>query len=289
MPYKLDFDKIKQISITDVLKDLYDVSPVRASGDNIFYCAPWREDKNASLCVSSKKNIWNDLGAKYGGNVIHLVSIMEGISLIKAAEKLKEFRPSQHNEEESYHSSNNDIIKNNSNIKAVLPLAKQQIEYLTQRKIAKEIALKYCKTIAYTNNGKIYYSVGFESRSGGWELRGKNFKGCIGPKDITIIKGKIGIDVVLIEGFIDALSLLTYYKTNQLKSDLIVLNTLNNLSKTETIMKKYDNIILLLDNDPAGDKSTTQYLQKFKKATDKRFIFAPYKDFNDFLISKFDS
>ena len=42
------------------------------------YHSPLREDRTPSFSVSTKKNLWNDLGAGIGGNVIDLALQLNG-------------------------------------------------------------------------------------------------------------------------------------------------------------------------------------------------------------------
>jgi len=49
--------------------------------------------------------------------------------------------------------------------------------YLTERKIPAEIAGKYCKEVDFELNDRRYFAIGFENRSGEFELRNEHFKG----------------------------------------------------------------------------------------------------------------
>jgi hypothetical protein len=43
------------------------------------------------------------------------------------------------------------------------------------------------KCIIKTVDGRNYFAIGFPNRSGGYEIRNAYFKGCISPKDISVI------------------------------------------------------------------------------------------------------
>jgi hypothetical protein len=48
--------------------------------------------------------------------------------------------------------------------------------YLDDRKIPLDVAEKYCHEVEFELNGKQYFAIGFENKSGGFELRNEHFK-----------------------------------------------------------------------------------------------------------------
>ncbi len=68
---------------------------LRGRGDNLMGLCPFHDDKEPSLVVSPKKNVWHCLGAcKTGGSVIDWVMKAEGVSFRLAVEMLKKQSPS---------------------------------------------------------------------------------------------------------------------------------------------------------------------------------------------------
>ncbi len=89
------------------------------------------------------------------------------------------------------HLHENNLLKNpparELSIKIIA--AKQPIQdlmlcrYLKQRRIAKNIADKYCHEVAFKNadKEKTYKAIGFKNNAGGFELRNEYFKEAVHP------------------------------------------------------------------------------------------------------------
>ncbi|OCA76367.1 hypothetical protein BBI01_06650 [Chryseobacterium artocarpi] len=166
----------------------------------------------------------------------------------------------------------------------------------------------FIKEIWFTIKDKPYYAIGFENRSGGWELRNPYYKGALLNKDISIIHigtavqnagnqelhpervlplhpdGRLDNKVVVLEGFLDALSFLELKGSYQ--GDLLVLNSTSLLKKAIDILKGYTEINLFLDNDKAGKKSNNTILNVYPHAKDFSHIYSDYKDLNQYLMKK---
>ena len=141
---------------------------------------------------------------------------------------------------------------------------------------------KFLKEIKFTINNKKLYAVGFENLSGGWELRNSFYKGSLLKKDISIIKNDSN-KIVVFEGFFDACSYIEFQE--KLKEDILILNSISMLNKAKNYLQNYSEILLFLDNDPAGKKTKDELLSSFSNAVDCSFIYKDYKDFNEFLVA----
>ena len=165
--------------------------------------------------------------------------------------------------------------------------------YLASRGIDMEIGIRECREIHYTCRGRAYFAIGFPNIAGGYEMRSPYYKGCIAPKDISVTNTtKTTLACCLFEGFMDFLSYLTLVKQGKLlppcrQPDLIVLNSVNNLSKALSRLKAYKKIYCFLDNDDAGRKAV-DLLREMNTATVYNVMeaFPYYKDVNDLLRDK---
>lgn len=165
--------------------------------------------------------------------------------------------------------------------------------YLTSRGIDIEIGIRECREIHYTCHGKTYFAIGFPNIAGGYELRNLYYKGCIAPKEISVANtAKTALSCCLFEGFMDFLSYLTLVRQGKLlppcrQPDLIVLNSVSNLSKALSRLKAYKEIYCFLDNDDAGRK-VVELLREMNTATVYNMMeaFPYYKDVNDLLRDK---
>lgn len=61
----MDINEIKQVPIVDFLYVL-GIEPVKHKASGLWYHAPYRNDRNPSLRVSTDKNVWYDYGIARG-------------------------------------------------------------------------------------------------------------------------------------------------------------------------------------------------------------------------------
>ena len=67
----MDINEIKQVPIVDFLYIL-GIEPVKHKASGLWYHAPYRNDRNPSLRVSTDKNVWYDDGIARGGDIFNL-------------------------------------------------------------------------------------------------------------------------------------------------------------------------------------------------------------------------
>lgn len=167
--------------------------------------------------------------------------------------------------------------------------------YLQSRGIDLGIGECECKEIHYTCNKKGYFAIAFPNIANGYEIRNPYFKGCIAPKDISIIRESDRSKVhccCLFEGFMDYLSYLTLVKLGRITKgdesmDYIVLNSASNVSRAIEPIKKYKVIHCYLDNDDAGRRVVDSLHELLGDKVQDMFAPYPlYKDLNDFLRNK---
>ena len=113
-------------------------------------------------------------------------------------------------------------------------------------------------------------------------------------KDISVInlyhesqsqnQNEIVKKIVVFEGFIDALSFVEMKPF--FNGDLLVMNSVSLLNRTNEYLKHYSEIHLFLDNDKAGENCKNEILKSFPEAKNHSEIYALHKDFNDYLKSK---
>src|SRR5687767_5949032 len=65
-------DQAKRIAIGDLLAKL-GVMPQRTKGRDVWYCSPFRQEKDASFKVNTEWNSFYDFGTGTGGNILDFV------------------------------------------------------------------------------------------------------------------------------------------------------------------------------------------------------------------------
>lgn len=292
------YSEANQISIKAYLASK-GIHPVKDRGYYGMYHSPFREDSNASMKVDYNKNLWIDFGSNEGGTMIDLVMRINNYPLKEAMEEL-----SRHNST-TVHQYNNTTAEansfsfhgNNSNntpaitIQKVIPITHKALtDYLSERKINIDIAKRYCAEIHYSVNNKPFFAIGFQNDSKGWVLRSEPFKGCTSMNITTFGDVNSPKDACLVfEGFMDFLSYLTMKGIDSPKVDVVVLNSIANLSKAMDFIKSHSKVYTYLDNDDAG-KKTAQQIDKWScihncthinRSTD----YSNCKDLNEYLVS----
>ncbi|MDH6343310.1 hypothetical protein M2480_001299 [Parabacteroides sp. PFB2-12] len=257
------------------------LNPVRENNQKGMFLSPFRKETTASLSVNYVKNLWFDHGLSLGGNIVNLVSRLEGCSFAKAAQRLEEGSFSFYRKDISMPEKRESEIV----IRKIQPLANPALlEYLKERRISTDIAKANCEEVYYSVNDKPYFAIGFKNDAGGYELRSKYFKGCT-SKDITShTSGQSSCQ--LFEGFMDYLSFLTIKNWQRSPVDTIVLNSLVNLPKVENRLAGYKSVALFLDNDEAGKRAVQSLRSVCKEVIDQSAHYAKYKDLNDYLCNR---
>ncbi|MBE9668098.1 toprim domain-containing protein [Mucilaginibacter boryungensis] len=271
-----------QIDLVTYLADC-GFEPVKVRGENYWYLSPLRSENTASFKINRRLNRWYDHGIGKGGKLVDL-----GISLFdcSVSEFLKKLTGSVSSHKPSllpFATLENVPIITVEEVKPIQSPA--LLKYLCSRKIAIELALKYCCQVHYSIGPKTFYALGFANGAGGYELRSKYFKGSSSPKGLTLIKN--GFDQLCIfEGFFDFLSYLTIYQNRLSGTDYLILNSLSFFEKAILLSAGYNLKRLYLDRDKAGQNCSRQAIAMKQHYFDESGLYYGYKDLNDYLVYK---
>lgn len=274
---------IKNISIREYLGKL-GIKPIKENEWRGMYHSPLREDKNASFSVDFTRNVWFDHGLGKGGSIIDLILLVENISIADAINKLETNYFSFHRNDNTDKLPTNE--KPGFDIQKNIELSNPALfQYLQERKINIEVAKEHCKEIHYSTNRKKYFAIGFQNNTNGYELRNKYFKGCT-SKDITTHLGTDRDSCLVFEGFIDYLSYLSLKGLKTAKQDILILNSVSNLSKAINFIQSHSKVYTYLDNDEAGKKATEEIKSVCNSISDQSPKYSQHKDLNDLLCGK---
>jgi hypothetical protein len=274
----------KEIMIADYLYG-QNIQSAKEQGDNYWYCSPLRKENSPSFKVNNRFNVWYDHGIGKGGNILDLVMLLNGIETISdALRHLSSSRPVTHTDYFSFQQQK--FCSEISRLDAKPLFNPVLMEYLKIRQINLDIAKAYCHDIYYLVRDKWYFSVGFKNDAGGYELRNKYFKGSSSPKDITTIRN--GKESCLVfEGFTDYLSYLTLKDIEKPQHDVVVLNSVMNLSKAKGFITGHEQVYTFLDNDEAGKRTTSELKLLCRNLSDQSDAYSRHKDLNDYLCKKY--
>lgn len=292
----MNIAQIKQIDLVDYLRAI-GFSPTKESDKSAWYHAPYREDRTPSFKVNKDKKMWYDFGTAQSGDIIDLAELLYQTKNVPRLLKLIEnAAPVLTLRIRTPISQNGERLTNQFRDVKVMDLNHEALKsYLQSRGIDLGIGECECKEIHYTCNKKGYFAIAFPNIANGYEIRNPYFKGCIAPKDISIIRESDSSKVnccCLFEGFMDYLSYLTLVKLGRITKsdefmDYIVLNSVSNVSKVIEPIKKYKVIHCYLDNDDAGRRVVDSLHELLGDKVQDMFAPYPlYKDLNDFLQNK---
>jgi len=279
----------KTIPIPEFLAVL-GLKPTRATSKGTWFHSPFcgeGGDRTPSFQVSPDGKGFHDWSSGAKGNIIDLAELMIGSRSTRAALQFIE---------NVIGGSPSSFTLTTSSISNTEPAAFIDItieplhsgplcSYLYKRGISWDIAKQYCVEIHYYRPGRNteYYAVGFENRSGGYELRNPLFKGAMAPKDITIIGNVPNSTCLVFEGFTDFLSAieLGWFDVNRMSA--VILNSTSLVERCMDVIKNAANVICFLDGDDSGRKTTAKICRAFPFATDHSSLFIQqgYNDLND--------
>ncbi|WP_178495375.1 toprim domain-containing protein [Bacteroides acidifaciens] len=280
---RTEIDAIRQIPLADFLARLGH-EPVRRSGNELWYSAPYRSERTPSFRVNVAKQLWYDFGLGKGGDIFTLagefaqsVDFMEQARFIaKAANMVVDrsaFPTCQPKPAEPAFEG----------VEAVPLLRSPLTDYLAERGIPYAVASHHCFRLNYGVRGKRYFAVGFPNMAGGYEVRSRHFKGCIPPKDVSLVKlENTAADVCSVfEGFMDFLSAATLGLET---GDCLVLNSVSNVKKAMKHLTAYGRINCFLDRDEAGRRTLDVLGKRYDgRVCDRSALYDGCKDLNEFL------
>lgn len=277
---------IKEIvTIREVLAS-FNRFPARENNRCAFYFALDRDEKIPSLSVDFIKNKAFDFG---NGKSYDVISIVQQIKKCNVSDALKYLKKFNFYSAESCQSPA--VSKGKSyQIEKVGDIKHPAlIQYLKSRKVLEQNDL--LREIHYLLNDKKCFGLGFANNSGGFEIRNKFSKICLGQKDVTLIRNEITAktEIVVFEGFMDYLTYRNITASEDLAADHLILNSTAMLFKAFDILKTYHKISLFLDNDPNGRATKGIIAEKFDNVEDCSLIYSEYKDLNEWFCNRYTS
>jgi DNA primase len=272
----------EQVCLVDLLARL-GYHPVKPAGRELLYISMLRDsDTHPSFSVYQKLGVWYDHGLAKGGNIIDFgmaywkLSFQETLDKIVSVTGLPviiKTEPKRQHAHKIPHYQVQDIkeLGNNSAITA----------YLKERGIWQAAQGKLKEIYYYVEDEKKlrkhFFAAGSQNETGGWEVRNKYFKGCLGHKALTIIEGRKK-QLAVFEGYFDYLSWLT---EQQKDHTVIITNSVALLPQAIGKSKDFTSVHLYFDNDETGREATMQFKLRVPQAIDESSTYQPHKDYNE--------
>ena len=272
---------IKTIPPETILEDLGIPFVRRAS--YIEAQAVWRGEKRPSVSIQQNdlgEWLWHDFGSGKGGSWIDLVMELHDWDYITAVRFLRE----RYLEGEERELPEREELSKRTTAKI---LEVKQVEhpaligYLKERKIEK--IPNWLRELHWETRGRRFFGVGAPTVSGTWTVRNRLGKWAVRESanqrhSYSLIQRGSSY-LAVFEGLFDALS---WEQLELRRTDILILNSVWNLSKALPVLEKYDALILGLDNDETGSSARREIAERFgEKILTLRF---KGKDLNEALV-----
>ena len=275
--------QFNSISLEEVLQILGHL-PTKQTEKEAWFLNPFSTENQASFKLDKRNNIWYLHSEGIGGNNTDFM-----IKYLNAS--VKEVLEWAENQIfSSFHQQNfpNQKLENLHKNYEIIEVKEIQhpalMEYLRTRKV--ENQTEFLKEIHYQMNDKNYFGIGFKNNSGGYEIRNKYSKICLGKKDVSTIKNGSG-NVKIFEGFFDFLSFKNIENFLEKEpSDYIILNSVSMIHNIKNSLGNYENIELYFDNDEAGNRAVKMLKNELENIEDCRVLYSDLKDLNEYLTQQ---
>ena len=290
----MNIEQAKAIPLAVIFEKI-GLSPTKPEHNKqLWYLSPWRAEKTASLHVHTGKNLWYDFGEGVGGSGVDLVC-----HYLKASGECNTVPDALrwlHNMTlPSLIVPINALNEQEAETPKLLLKAKQKlahpalISYLKKRGIPLSVGSRYLEELRVQNSEtkKTFFTLGMPNEKGGHELRNPFFKGNVGVKAVSFIRGSVPKpeQIHLFEGGMDALSALSQ-QPDLAKDDIMVLNSVSMLKQAAPYLYDYGYKVAFtwFDNDTGGKGATLAIAEYLKSQNIKHQLmnntYARFKDVN---------
>lgn len=275
--------QFNSISLEEVLLSLGHL-PTKQNEKEAWYLNPFASESQASFKINKSLNYWYLFSEGIGGTNTDFMKkyLNASVNEVLAWAENQNFS--------SFHQQiiSNSKLENLSKNYEILNVKEIQhpalLEYLKSRKV--EDQTKFLKEIHYRMNDKNNFGIGFKNDSGGYEIRNKYSKICLGKKDISTIKN--GAELLRIfEGFFDFLSFKNVESFLEKEPvDYLILNSVSMIHNIKNSLGNYKNTELYFDNDEAGNRAVEIIRSENQDVEDCRVLYSDFKDLNEWLIHR---
>ena len=274
------FNSIKLEEVLQILGHL----PTKQTEKEAWFLNPFAKENHASFKINKNQNIWYLFSEGIGGNNIDFMKKYLNASVKEVLEWAENQSFSSFQQQETSNGKLENLSKNYEIIEIKNVQHPALLEYLKERNVGNQT--QFLQEIHYRMNDKNYFGIGFKNDSGGYEIRNKYSKICLGKKDVSTIKNSSN-SVRIFEGFFDFLSFKNVENFLEKEpSDYIILNSVSMIHNIKNSLGDYENIELYLDNDEAGNRAVEILKSENKNVEDCRILYSGFKDLNDWLIHK---
>ena len=240
----------EQMPLCALLKHL-GYKPAKINGVEHHYINVLKSaESNSTFVVNDQLNIWYDRLTRRSGNIIDFGNAYwPDLNSDQVIEKISQFFQvsKQPTEIRKIHGRRKRLAVKIPfyHIEDIKPVGcNTEITTYLQSQGFWEISIGHLKEVYYyvvdeKKRRKEFFAAGWQNENGGWEVRGKNFSGCLGRKGITFIPGDANL-LILFEDYFDYLS---WKYVNKLSGpSILILNSPEFLDAAKKRATKFNDV-----------------------------------------------
>jgi hypothetical protein len=255
--------------------------PAKINGnEHLYYNVMKSADSRSTFVVNEHLNIWYDRLTSKSGNVIDFcMAYWPELDPVEVSEKLEQIAKLLKN------SLKIPPTKNGRRKRLAIKVPFYHIEetrpvgcnteitdYLHLQGIW-EISIGHLKEVYYyvideKGKRKDFFAAGWQNENGGWEVRGRNFSGCLGKKGMTFIPGSEK-SLVLFEEYLDYLY--WKYANRQPGPSILVLNSPEFLDAGKKRAARFGDVAVYLGKKYLDE----EILSAIEKSDPQKIVLVP--------------
>ena len=284
----MNIEQAKQIPLESFLSRL-GFEPSRRVREQLWYSSPFRNESTPSFKICTTLNAWYDFGKGDGGDIIDFVKQLDQLSSVsEALARINELFAATPIPVRTQTVTKTREATPSLDLTSIGRVqAKSLFAYLRNRGINPKRVEDIVQEAHYRRDNDAYFALAFANNSGGYELRSPYFKGTLGTKDITTIKGNSS-HVLVFEGFFDFLTAVMI-EGKPIDATVIVLNSVAMRERAVNAIRKLNpqTVELYRDRDQAGEQLLEFLRNALPEALliDKSELYAGHNDLNEWYAT----
>ncbi|MEJ5962894.1 hypothetical protein [Pedobacter immunditicola] len=255
----------EQVPLSTLLSRL-GYQPAKSSGDEQLYLNVLRDaETRPTFAINTQLDMWFDRFTKKSGDIIDFgMAYWPDLTSDQVLEKITQLCTSS--QEISVRSTDHRAGRKRRAIKIpyyhiaeTRPLGcNPEITTYLQSQGLWEISVGQLKEVYYyvvdeKHRRKDFFAAGWQNENGGWEVKGRNFSGCLGRKGMSFIPGDEK-KLVLFEEYIAYLS--WKYEHRASNASILVMNSPEFLPAAKSRATKFRDVAVFLSKDLDGQLLT---------------------------------
>jgi hypothetical protein len=231
--------------------------PAKSSGEEELYLNVLRDTEIIpTFIINSRLGIWFDRLTKKSGDIVDFGMVYwSGLGIDQVLERISELCACNQEAQVTGHQTRRKrraVKIPYYHIAETRPLgSNQEIAAYLQSQGIWEIAIGHLKEVYYyvvdeKHRRKDFFAAGWQNENGGWEVRGRNFRGCLGRKGMTFIPGQAS-KLVLFGDYISYLSWKYEHRTTT--ANILVMNAPEFLPAAKSRAAKFTDVAFFIGEE----------------------------------------